>query len=833
MWSLAIRGIAVILTPFSPDAVIPNCDPHQTIGVSATWRLLAAVRTDADETQLAFSTDGHPPVGEPPAPALRLGREPASGSTPAREPSADPRCRHGWPIPSAISVDPDEARACIQLPKFDAPILDLARDISDCYPAAEAEYRKARGKAAAAGEGEIPHFERVFRIAVALSGVGRVAEAGDDDDLVVLTAWHCVRPGVAGYLGSYPKSLLCPLFHAARPVALDSLPPAKRIVFGRRAPVYLRYLLCEKFGLRTCADIENADLRHLLRSAGFRLIRPSAVPEIVFAGITRGEDPPVRPWKLTLRQELSDARAAEMLIDAAVWQIKYGLRLVTVEQGQPRWNIGRLERLDWEDVFLSLGVRVAPSLTRESGLLNWRAVLAQCVDRIGAGNLPPELLARVTAHPQRVCHDSHQAIWDVLDRAARTVLDRVRVSEPQLFARTGGMNYETARTFRRWARLFDEVSPNILSRFGVSAFTALHRVAPEYFGWGCRHLKPWEVEQEHGKWKGPRGRALLRSAYAFALYEAGLGTIETREKQVVWQCTLDQFSGWSVRRAEERISAYDFLYGLASRHGLSPLLTREVTHTAAISLLAGMNLHEHLPRIEGCWDVCLRTALELHGDKLEVRLALPDLVPLPLRLRKAVLTPLRYSYLHRELHLVRDFDLRMARESRRKLEEIPGWLEDERILGTPLTEQVGNPASSARAVLDLLRPEPWLEPRMRRIRFHALYLLTSKRATLRTSPGEAGLTCEEIRVLLRLALEATLEHTNIVQVSLPAIRRGFERILARDDTCNLLDSLLLHIGTAYETEVWGQVRKFIVLDVINDLLALTVRASLVHLAGSE
>ena len=54
-----------------------------------------------------------------------------------------------------------------------------------------------------------------------------------------------------------------------------------------------------------------------------------------------------------------------------------------------------------------------------------------------------------------------------------------------------------------------------------------------------------------------------------------------------------------------------------------------------------------------------------------------------------------------------------------------------------------------------------------------------------------------------------------------------------DDTREMLDSLLLHIGTAYETEVWGQVRKFIVLDVINDLLALTIRNSLLHLMSAE
>jgi hypothetical protein len=389
-------------------------------------------------------------------------------------------------------------------------------------------------------------------------------------------------------------------------------------------------------------------------------------------------------------------------------------------------------------------------------------------------------------------------------------------------------------------RLFDEVSPQMLSRFGVSAFTALRRVAPEYFGWGPTHLKPWELEQEHGKWKGPRGRALLRSAYAFALFDHGLGDIVGEGDQVRWQCTLAQFSAWSGLRVEQGLSAYDFLYGIASRHGLTPLLSREVTHTAAVSLLAGMNLHQNLPRIENCWDLCLRTALERHGGQLEVRLVLPDMAPLPLRLRKAVMTPLAYGYLHKELRLVRDFDLRMARESHRKLEELPGWWDDERIIGTPLFEQVNTRTSVARATLLKLNADLWLEMPAQKVRFRALHLLISNRAA--NQPGDesesggathGGLSNAEMRTLLQLALEATLTHTNIAQVSGPAIRRGFERVLARDDTREMLDSLLLHIGTAYETETWGQVRKFIVLDVINDLLALTVRNSLLHLLSTE
>jgi hypothetical protein len=793
----------------------------------AVWTDPARIR-QAGQTEQRLEGEGEAPV--PIFSALRHPEQVAPWIE--VRPSVPPQWQ--WPVPSKLSANPAEARASIPLPEFDALLLEKARVISGRIPLAEAEHRNLRGVDCPENHAQIPHFERVFRIAASMAGLPNIHQALDYDAVLILTAWHSVRPRVEGFLGSYPKALLCPLSHSSPPAFLNSLTPAERSVFQRRAPVYLRYLLSEKFGLRKCADIENADLRHLLRSAGFRLIRSSAVAEVAFPGITRGEDPPVRPWRLTLRQELTDDRAAELLISAALWQIKFGLRLVTLGQGPPQWNIGAFGRTDWEDAFLSLGVRVPPSLMRESGLLDWRAVLTRCVEQIGRGNLPDEVLGKVSAWPQRICHDDRQAIWEGLDHVARTVIEQVSVSEPQLFQETGQLDYEKAKCFRCWARLFDEVSPQILSRFGVSAFTALHRVAPEYFGWGPNQLKPWELEQEHGKWKGPRGRALLRSAYAFALYENGLGNLCQQEGQVLWQCTLPQLSDWySAKAIDPEFTPYTLLYRLASDHGLTPLLNREVTHTGAISLLAGMNLHQNLPKIEGSWELCLRTAIEHHGGRLEVRLVVPDLVPLPLRLRKAVLTPLTFNYLHKELRLVRDFDLRMAREAHRKLEEIPGWWEDERIAGTPLLDHLRTPTAPARQVLTLLRPEPWIEPPEHRIRFRALYLLLSKRATLRAEEGAAGLSSEEMRVLLQLASEATLEHTNVVHTSLPAIRRGFERLLAREDTAEMLDSLLLHIGTAYETEIWGQVRKFTVLDVINDVLALTVRCSLLHLMSTD
>src|SRR5262249_20557736 len=156
-----------------------------------------------------------------------------------------------------------------------------------------------------------------------------------------------------------------------------------------------------------------------------------------------------------------------------------------------------------------------------------------------------------------------------------------------------------------------------------------------------------------------------------------------------------------------------------------------------------------------------------------------------------VMTPLTYGYLHKEIRLVRDFDLRMARESRRNLEEIPGWWEDERIVGTPLFAKVNDSNDPARVGLGRLRSELWLEAPAQQIRFRALRMLASKRTVNTATPDEPGLTSEEIRVILRLAMEATLEYSNVAHTLYPAIRRGFERILARDDTREMLDSLLM------------------------------------------
>src|SRR5712671_5930170 len=150
------------------------------------------VWTDTEQTLAAQSDyDERPvtevegiPLGAPAScrpgssPALSAGSRanvgpPQSSETPnhtasSLQRSTTPPLRYspfGWPIPSSISANPEEARAAIQLPEFDDFLLERARVISGRFPLAEAEYRNLRGTAPDAPQLELPHFERVFRIA--------------------------------------------------------------------------------------------------------------------------------------------------------------------------------------------------------------------------------------------------------------------------------------------------------------------------------------------------------------------------------------------------------------------------------------------------------------------------------------------------------------------------------------------------------------------------------------------------------------------------------------------------------------------------------------------
>src|SRR3954452_20896299 len=115
-----------------------------------------AVWTDSEETQPASSDNEDRQLARAlssPAPETTA---PEERELPQTETPFQPLFKHGWPIPSSIIANPEEARACIQLPEFVAFLLEKARVISGRFPFAEEEFRSQRGKEPSTDEPEIP-----------------------------------------------------------------------------------------------------------------------------------------------------------------------------------------------------------------------------------------------------------------------------------------------------------------------------------------------------------------------------------------------------------------------------------------------------------------------------------------------------------------------------------------------------------------------------------------------------------------------------------------------------------------------------------------------------
>src|SRR5882672_5426514 len=109
-----------------------------------------ALLTESEQTQPAIASDERPFAGTRQSSPALPPVSPENGLL-APRPEAQPAkivFHRGWPVPSSLSPNPEEVRACIPLPAFDDLLLEKARVIAGRFPFAEAEYRNLRGKQA-------------------------------------------------------------------------------------------------------------------------------------------------------------------------------------------------------------------------------------------------------------------------------------------------------------------------------------------------------------------------------------------------------------------------------------------------------------------------------------------------------------------------------------------------------------------------------------------------------------------------------------------------------------------------------------------------------------
>src|SRR5260370_7255119 len=120
--------------------------------------------TDSARTQPGWLEPERPLTAGQARPDLPIASQAGGTLSPAPEVQARLIGPYGWPLPSSLSLNPDEARAAIQLPEFDPFLLEKARVISGRFPFAEAEYRNSPREAPCPPYLEIPPSQRLFRI---------------------------------------------------------------------------------------------------------------------------------------------------------------------------------------------------------------------------------------------------------------------------------------------------------------------------------------------------------------------------------------------------------------------------------------------------------------------------------------------------------------------------------------------------------------------------------------------------------------------------------------------------------------------------------------------
>ncbi len=766
------------------------------------------------------------------------------------------------PAPHQVDLNPDRARELMHLPDIEAPLEDLAREISTYLPLANKEYMRLwriqhqrqlntsfeprHGPSPHQGPepmDTLPRFEKVFRLAASYAGMPNIEQHTQYDSLLVLCGWVSTKgPGDStAFFSSYPKAVLCTHAHSESPQVIENLSSGERDRFHRRAPAYLRYLLLHRLKISSCAELERANLRLLMKSNGFRLVEWHLVPEVAFPGITAGADPAVRPWYL---REPEDR---DMVIRAAVHTLQHRIRAVEVAsidgelsntdclsshgcttqiplRGLAIWDLKKLKETPWDEVFAECGAGSYNSRTRFPDIRACSDLLRVCIAQIGAGNIIGSELQNLTEARSRISLDRESQIFEKIDQITARVLLRAEKEHPELFLESGKLDPRMVRKFRKWNELYERESTNILNELGVPVYLALSRISPETFGTAPGLAKSWELEMEHGKWDGPRGKRLLRSAYANALLEAGLGHHEPTENGCMWRCSQDEFNRWYKETVlGSGLAPSEFLARLAESRGLTPLMNSVVSHPEGASLLAGQNVHSKISTYEHRWAKCMIDAIKASRDSLSVPLDLSPRTPFPFSVREALLKPVPMPYLHPTLAFVRPHEVALIR-SGRILYDLPNWLEDYRPTDTPLADRLNNASSDLLALMNKVVEFDMDGQISKNIRFHTLQILA-----LHTEVGKnPNFTDKEVKMLLELTRQCVLPHSNALPSTTRFAKIALTRLIARESFLSLVRTAVQFVGQASGLESKKEVRNKIALDVVDDAVLLTLRAICWH-----
>ena len=359
--------------------------------------------------------------------------------------------------------------------------------------------------------------------------------AETDDELHTLTAYYCLKSrfNPSGFFQRLPAGIF----------DYDSGQ------FDNRIRTLLRHYLVDRRKRDTARKIETTKCwARLLQkgSLGFLLTtfeKPSVTTmlKITFPGYLDGEDPVIRDWMLPGGDKWQGDHGYELAARACAWLLKYGAGWINQDGTLNAQVVSKVRNPGGyfhtnTSAGLSGMMDTCPYTRTTEDAITLGVQQLGCAPLIGTGEgqIPRWRIKR-------------NGMWqgEAGEKLTNELTEYLVEKKLKCIDEHGNVSAQKIKEVTDWSIQFrDEANHSLGKRVArKTAYEAIKGRYPELCGFRKDQIKPWEI-RFGGMWRGVEGRKLFRLAFAYSLWDSGLGTFNengepplafTKQELIEWK----------------------------------------------------------------------------------------------------------------------------------------------------------------------------------------------------------------------------------------------------------------------------------------------------------
>lgn len=359
--------------------------------------------------------------------------------------------------------------------------------------------------------------------------------AETDDELHTLTAYYCLksRTNPGGFFQRLPSGIF----------DYDSGQ------FDNRIRTFLRHYLVDIRKRDTARKIETTKCwARLLQRGGLGFLlttfeKPSinTMLKITFPGYLDGEDPVIREWILPGGDKWQGDHGYELAARACAWLLKHGAGWINQDGTVNAQVVSKVRNPgNYFHANTTAGLSgmmdTCPYTRTTEDAINLGVQQLGCAPLIGTGEgqIPRWRIKR-------------DGMWqgEAGERLTNELAEYLVEKKLKCVDENGNVSAKKIKEVTDWAIQFrDEANHSLGKRVArKTAYVAIKGRYPELCGFRKDQVKPWEI-RFGGMWRGAKGRKLFRLAFAYSLWDSGLGTFNengeppltfTKQELIEWK----------------------------------------------------------------------------------------------------------------------------------------------------------------------------------------------------------------------------------------------------------------------------------------------------------